>query len=94
MNNPVLPLALIASIMIASAPAAAEQAPQTGVRASVRIQATVSARITNGEVLRFGAGAWRDAANQPTSGQHGILDRTHGEIIVDGQPNIILTEFH
>lgn len=94
MNNPVLPLALIASILIASAPAAAEQGPQTGVRASVRIQATVSARIINGEVLRFGAGAWRDAANQPTSGQHSILDRTHGEIIVDGQPNIILTEFH
>lgn len=90
MNRILVPLALMASIMIAGSPAAAEQVP----RSSVRTQVTVSARIVSGEVLSFGANSRHDAANQASSERNGAMTRTHGEITLNGQPQIALTEFH
>ena len=82
-----LSAALMASLLIASTPVAAQQS-------GARVEVTVSAHIIGGESLRFGVTAKRDPKTQPSRRQASSLVRTHGEITPDGQPNIILTEFH
>ncbi|MEH6758038.1 MAG: hypothetical protein V7676_11035 [Parasphingorhabdus sp.] len=87
MKNQLLSFAFGTAILISSAPAAADQ----GQQIATRTQVTVSARIISGEILRFGAEARSEDTYLPS---HSRLERTQGQIIVDGQANIAVTEFH
>jgi len=87
MSNVRLPLALLASLLITSAPVAAQQ---SGARAQV----TVSAHIISGESLHVATAAKPDSGTQPSHRDKSPLVRTHGEITLAGQPDIMLTEFH
>ncbi len=87
MSNVRLSLALMASLLITSVPVAAQQS-------GARVQVTVSAHIISGESLSVGAAAKRDSGTLPSRRHKSPLVRTHGEISVAGQPDIMLTEFH
>lgn len=92
MRNILLSLTTM-TLMLAGAPAAAQQAPQSGAKAQV----TASARIISGESIRFGASTQRVAAKQRLNGKGGhvfSLARTRGEVALDGQSHVSVTEFH
>ncbi|MEP2101032.1 MAG: hypothetical protein ABJP02_18805 [Parasphingorhabdus sp.] len=95
MRNSLLPLTMMA-LMLASAPATAQQVSQSG-QSDARAQATASARIISGESIRFGASTRQVAAKQEINRKSDHifpLARTRGRVVVDGQPQISVTEFH
>lgn len=79
--------------VLAGAPAAA----QTASSSSARTQVTVSARIISGESVSLGASA-QQRDKKPgltgTSGSVFALARTQGKVALDGQSQVLVTEFH
>ncbi|QTD54805.1 hypothetical protein [Parasphingorhabdus cellanae] len=87
------PVLTMLAFMLASTPATAQQASQSGARTQV----TASARIIGGESIRFGATVPKGPAKQGLNGKNSQifpLARTRGEILLKGGPHVLVTEFH
>ncbi|WP_337658780.1 hypothetical protein [Sphingorhabdus sp. Alg231-15] len=89
-------LTLLAATMMAATPAVAKPATLAGssVQSGSRVQVTVSARIVSGEVIYFGSAEQRDAAKPRSKNHVAPMVRTRGQITLDDQQRVGLTEFH
>ncbi|WP_343758921.1 hypothetical protein [Parasphingorhabdus litoris] len=81
------------ALSLTSVPAAAQNPSQSGARA----QATASARIINGEAVRFDDMLRPIILKQDSNEQNRHifrLMRTRGEVARQGRPLVLVTEFH
>ncbi len=96
MQCSLFPLTLLAATILAVTPAVAERAIPAGssVQSGSRVQVTASARIVSGEAIYFGSEEQRDAAKPRLKNHVAPMAWTRGEITLDDQQRVGLTEFH